>query len=41
VNGVPAVQIALLYRCYAQGPGGLKSGTLMNDELAEEEGWAD
>jgi hypothetical protein len=36
---IPAVQVALLYRCYAQGPGGLKSGTLMNDELAAEEGW--
>lgn len=24
----------MLYRCYAQGPGGIESGTLLEDELA-------
>lgn len=24
----------MLYRCYAQGPGGVESGTLLEDELA-------
>ena len=33
---IPAVQAGLLYRTYAQGPGGLKSGTLLEDELAFE-----
>lgn len=31
-----AVRIALLYRCYSQGVGRLKSGTLLEDELALE-----
>lgn len=26
----------MLYRCYTQGPGGVESGTLLEDELAEE-----
>ncbi len=30
------VQIALLWRCYAQGPGKLQSGTLLEDEIAFE-----
>ena len=33
---IPLVQLALLWRCYSQGPGGLKSGTLLEDELAFE-----
>jgi hypothetical protein len=24
----------MLYRCYAQGPGGVESGTLLEDELS-------
>lgn len=24
----------MLYRCYAQGPGGVESGSLLEDELA-------
>ena len=35
----PAVQVALLFRCWQQGPGGLKSGTLEMDEIADEMGW--
>ena len=35
---IPAVQAGLLYRTYAQRPGGLKSGTLLEDEL-EIERW--
>ena len=35
----PAVQVALLYRCWQQGPGGLKSATLEMDEIADEMGW--
>lgn len=41
VNGLPAVQLALMYRCCAQGPGGLQTGTLMNDELAAEMDWGE
>ena len=26
----------MLYRCYAQGPGGIESGTLIEDEIAAE-----
>ena len=36
LNELPAVQAALLWRCYSQGPGGLKSGTLAEDEIAIE-----
>ncbi len=31
---LPAAQAALLWRANAQRPGGLKSGTLLMDELA-------
>ena len=34
VSEAPAVQVAMLYRCYAQGPGGVESGSLLEDELA-------
>lgn len=34
LHELPAVQAALLWRCYSQGPGGLKSGTLAEDEIA-------
>lgn len=33
---MPAVRLALLYRCWAQTVGKLKSGTLLEDELAQE-----
>lgn len=33
---LPAVQAAMLWRCWAQGHGGLKTGTLLEDELAYE-----
>ena len=33
---MPCVRVALLYRCWAQTVGKLKSGTLMEDELARE-----
>ena len=32
----PAVRIALMWRCYSQSVGGLRSGTLAEDELAEK-----
>lgn len=31
---IPAVQAALLWRCWLQGPGGSETGTLLEDELA-------
>ena len=36
LHEIPAVQAGLLYRVYAQRVGGLKSGTLLEDELAFE-----
>ena len=36
---VPAVQVALVYRCWQQTAGGLKSATLEMDEIADEMGW--
>ena len=36
ISEAPAIQLAMLYRCYAQGPGGVESGTLLEDELAVE-----
>mgnify|MGYP000461298931 CR=1 FL=1 len=33
---LPAVQGALLWRCWVQGPGGSETGTLLEDELAFE-----
>ena len=37
MDELPAVQAALLLRCWSQGPcGGNKSGTLLEDELAFE-----
>ena len=36
---MPAVQVALVYRCWMQTAGGLKSGTLEMDEIADEKGW--
>lgn len=33
------MQVALLYRCYAQGVAGVKSETLEMDEVADEMGW--
>lgn len=33
---LPAVQATLLWRCYSQRPGGLESGTLLEDEAAME-----
>ena len=34
ISEAPAIHLAMLYRCYAQGPGGVESGTLLEDELA-------
>lgn len=34
VEQIPAVRLALAWRCYAQTVGGLRSGTLAEDELA-------
>lgn len=31
---LPAIHLASLYRAYAQGVGGLRSGTLLEDEQA-------
>ena len=33
---LPAIHLASLYRAYAQGPGGLRSGTLLEDEQAPD-----
>ena len=33
---IPAVQLAMLYRCYAHGVAGVKSGTFLEDMLAFE-----
>lgn len=35
ISGAPAVQLAMLYRCYAQGPGGVETGGLLEDELSQ------
>lgn len=32
---VPAIHIAMLWRCFAQGVGGLESGTLLEAEIAQ------
>jgi hypothetical protein len=34
---MPAVRVAMLYRCYAHGTGVLKSGTFQEDDLAVKE----
>lgn len=33
LHDVPAAQVALMFRCHAQGTGANKSGTLLEDEL--------
>lgn len=32
---MPAAQVALLWRCWTQGPGGSKTGTLVENEIAK------